>query len=91
MPNNQTTERVRRHDGRIYLTLGGVEHGMSEAEAAVLGRALADAIPPRCPLRTAACSRYEVVIDSPASPRIWACIQSACPLSIQAYGGTDAG
>ncbi len=78
------TSLVRRHQGRIYLTLAGVEHGMSEPEAAELGRALVEAIPPRCPLRSMACSRYEVVIDPPADPRIWACVQAACPLSIHA-------
>lgn len=29
----KTTPRVRRYDGRIYVSLGGVEHGMDDAEA----------------------------------------------------------
>lgn len=38
----QTTgSPVRAHHGRIYITLGGVEHGMLDSEAEALVRALA--------------------------------------------------
>ncbi len=89
MSQNQTEGRVRRHDGRIYVTLAGVEHGMSDCAALALAVALAYAAPPQCPLRTAACSRYEVVTE-PADPLIWSCIQAACPLSVSPNHGDDA-
>lgn len=46
MSSDQTTDwrregRVLRQGDRVYITLGGVEHGMSEADARALIRGLA--------------------------------------------------
>jgi hypothetical protein len=44
MSKSETTGRegrVRRADGRVYITLGGVEHGMPAAEARALYSELA--------------------------------------------------
>lgn len=39
---SKTTEgRVRRIDGRLYITLGGIEHGVSDGEAEGIVRGLA--------------------------------------------------
>jgi hypothetical protein len=40
--------------------------------------------PPRCPMRTLSCERYEVMINPPAVPRIWACAHPDCDLAIRA-------
>lgn len=48
-----------------------------------------DEAPPKCPLRTLRCGRYEVETEPPAVPRIWACSNPDCDLAIRAYGADD--
>jgi hypothetical protein len=63
MSGSETTGgRVRRVDGRVYITLGGVEHGMTAAEAMALMRAIGKSIVAAPRLRTAL-ARGDAIVE----------------------------